>query len=163
MSTDTAGVEAMVPRFNYVKSAPDVFKAMTGVEAAIRSGGLDDGLLHLVKLRASQINGCAYCIDLHWKDARAGGETEMRLYALNAWRESPFYTPRERAALEWTEAMTLLDVGHVSEAAFAQVRAPFNDRELADLSWAIASINAWNRMAIAFRAVPGKYTPPARA
>src|SRR6185369_2629864 len=118
---------------------------------AVRASGLEPNLLHMVKLRASQINGCAYCIDMHWKDARAAGETEMRLYALNAWHESPFYTERERAALEWTDALTLVQQTHAPDAAYERARAQFNDRELADLTWAIAAINAWNRMGIGFR------------
>ena len=113
----------------------------------------------MVKLRASQINGCAYCIDMHWKDARAVGESEQRLYGLAAWEESPYYTDRERAALAWTEALTNLADGHVSDAAYDAVRAQFAEKEVADLTWAVAAINAWNRVAIASRAEPGKYTP----
>ena len=112
-----------------------------------------------MKLRASQINGCAYCIDMHSKDARAAGETEQRLYLLDAWREAPFYTDRERAAFAWTEAVTKVTEGHVPDAVFEEVREQFNDKELADLTMAIAAINAWNRMAISFRALPGGYQP----
>jgi AhpD family alkylhydroperoxidase len=134
---------------------------MLGLERSIHASGLEPALLHLLKLRASQINGCAYCIDMHWKDARAGGESEMRLYALDAWRESPFYNEREQAALEWTEALTLVAETHAPDETFARVRAQFDDKQLADLTWAIAAINAWNRVAIGFRATPGAYKPPA--
>ena len=120
-------------------------------------GSLDHALLHMVKLGASQINGCAYCIDMHWKDARAAGETEQRLYGLDAWREAPYYTDRERAALEWTEALTNVTDGHVPDAVFESVRGHFSDKELVDLSWAVAAINAWNRIAIAFRSEAGLY------
>jgi len=151
----------MKTRMEYWKIAPGAFKAMSSLEAYLRESGLDKGLLHMVKLRASQINGCAYCIDMHWKDARAGGESEMRLYALDAWRESPFYNEREQAALEWTEALTLVADTHAPDESFARVRAQFDDKQLADLTWAIAAINAWNRVAIGFRATPGAYRPPA--
>jgi AhpD family alkylhydroperoxidase len=119
-------------------------------------------LLHLIKLRASQINGCAYCIDMHSKDARASGETEQRLYGLNAWQEAPYYTPRERAALEWTEALTNIAETHAHDAAYNAAREHFSDKELVDLSWAIAMINAWNRIAIGFRAKAGGYKPLAK-
>ena len=115
----------------------------------------------MVKLRASQMNGCAYCIDMHWKDARAAGESEQRLYGLDAWREAAYYTDRERAALEWTEALTNITDGHVPDAAYDAARGHFSDKELADLTWAIAGINAWNRVAIAFRSEAGLYTPAA--
>ncbi|HVW68937.1 MAG TPA: carboxymuconolactone decarboxylase family protein, partial [Steroidobacteraceae bacterium] len=118
-------------------------------------------LLHLIKLRASQINGCAYCIDMHSKDARAAGESEQRLYALDAWRETPFYTERERAALEWTEAVTLVTEGHVPDAVYDAVRKHFQGDDLVNLTLAITTINAWNRLSIAFRAVPGTYQPGA--
>jgi AhpD family alkylhydroperoxidase len=113
----------------------------------------------MVKLRASQINGCAYCIDMHWKDARAAGETEQRLYGLDAWAESPYYTDRERAALAWTEAVTNLHDGHVADTVYQRVRSQFDERELADLTWAVATINAWNRVLVAARAEAGGYTP----
>lgn len=147
---------------NYVKASPDAFKAMMGVETYLHSCGLEPALLHILKLRSSQINGCAYCIDMHWKDSRAAGEPEHRLYALDAWRESPFYTERERAALAWCDALTRISETHAPDEVFAKVREHFDDKSLADLTWAIAAINAWNRMAIAFRAVPGKYQPPKR-
>lgn len=149
----------MTQRLDYIKASPGGFKALMGLEQHLKSH-VDAGLLHLVKLRASQINGCAYCIDMHWKDARAGGESEQRLYALDAWEESPFYTERERAALRWTEALTNIREGHAPDAAFEEARGAFNDQELADLTWAIAAINAWNRVAIGFRSKPGVYQPP---
>lgn len=143
----------MSQRLDYVKASPEGFKAMLGVEGHVK-GSVEKVLLHLVKLRASQINGCAFCIDMHWREARADGETEQRLYSLDAWREAPFYSEKERAALEWTEALTLVASTHAPDGAFAAARAQFGDKELADLSWAIAAINAWNRIAIGFRAVP---------
>jgi AhpD family alkylhydroperoxidase len=149
----------MKPRINLMV-APDAYKAMSGLEGYLKkSAGIDHKLLHMVKLRASQMNGCAYCIDMHWKDARALGETEQRLYGLDAWQESPYYTDRERAAFAWTEAVTNLHDGHVSDAVYDQARSHFSEKELADLTWLIAAINAWNRVAIATRAEPGKYTP----
>ena len=113
----------------------------------------------MIKLRASQVNGCAYCIDMHWKDLRAIGESEQRLYGLDAWRESPYYSDRERAALAWTEAVTLITEGHVPDAVYQEVRPHFSDKELADLTLAVATINAWNRLAIASRTEAGKYQP----
>jgi len=145
------------------KVSPGAYRAMLGLETYLAQCGLESGLLHLLKLRASQMNGCAYCIDMHWKDARAGGETEQRLYGLDAWNESPYYTGRERAALAWTEAVTRVSVDHVPDAVFEEVRAHFTDKELADLTLAVASINAWNRLAIALRAEPGYYHPKAQA
>ena len=122
--------------------------------------GLDARLQNLIKLRASQINGCAYCIDMHWKDLRAAGETEQRLYGLDAWEESPYYTDRERAVLAWTEAVTNVREGHVPDAVYEEVRKFFNEKEVADLTLCVASINTWNRMNIAARTVPGSYQPP---
>ncbi len=151
----------MKPRMEYWKVAPGAFKAMSSLEAYLRDSGLEPGLLELIKLRASQINGCAYCIDMHWKDARAAGESEQRLYGLDAWREASYYTDRERAALEWTEALTDITNGHVRDAVYDAVRGHFSDKELADLAWAVAAINAWNRVAIAFRSEAGKYKPAA--
>jgi AhpD family alkylhydroperoxidase len=147
-------------RFDYQKAAPGVYKAMGGLELYLRSCGIEHPLLHLVKLRASQINGCAYCIDMHSKDLRAAGDSEQRLYSLDAWRECPYYTERERAALAWTEAVTLVSTGHVADAVYESVRAQFSEKELADLTLAIATINAWNRLAIASRTLPGTYEPP---
>jgi AhpD family alkylhydroperoxidase len=139
------------------KAAPEAYQAMSSVDDYIRGAGLDEPLLHLVKMRASQLNGCAYCIDMHWKDARAFGETEQRLYGLDAWRDAPYYTERERAALEWTESLTNITDGHVPDTVWDAVRGHFTDKELADLSWAVAVINAWNRVAIAFRSEAGRY------
>ena len=133
--------------------------ALRGLEAYTKQCGLERSLLELVKTRASQINGCAYCIDMHTKDARAAGESEQRLYALNAWRETPFFTDRERAALEWTEAITLIADGHAPDDVFFRVRQFFGEEELVNLTLAIVAINVWNRLAIAFRSVPGSYKP----
>jgi AhpD family alkylhydroperoxidase len=127
-----------------------------------KSSKLELSLIELVKMRASQINGCAYCIDMHSKDARAEGESEHRLYALSAWRETPFFTDRERAALAWTEAVTLVADGHVPDEVYDEVRPQFSDEELVNLTMAVVTINGWNRLAVAFRAVPGAYRPPAR-
>ncbi len=135
----------MKPRFNGFKTAPGAYKAMLGLEQYLHQSGLEESLLHLIKLRASQLNGCAYCIDMHWKDP---------------WRECPFYTDRERAALAWTEAVTLITDGHVPDAVYDEVRPHFSEKEIADLTFAIATINAWNRLSIASRAVPGTYEPP---
>jgi AhpD family alkylhydroperoxidase len=149
----------METRFDGMKVAPGAYQAMYGLEQYLHGCGLEEKLLHLVKLRASQINGCAYCLDMHWKDLRAIGEQEQRLYSLDAWRECPYYTERERAALAWTEAVTLLTDGHVPDSVYEEVRPHFSDKELADLTLAVATINAWNRLAIASRAEPGKYQP----
>jgi AhpD family alkylhydroperoxidase len=136
-------------------------KAMLGLEAYLAKCGLEAHLLHLLKLRVSQINGCAYCIDMHWKDLKAGGETEQRLYMLDAWRESPFYSERERAALAWAEAVTLVTEGHVPDEVFEEARKQFSEAELANLTLAVVAINSWNRLNIAFRTVPGAYQPAA--
>lgn len=137
-------------------------KAMMALEDYIRSCGLESGLLHLIKTRASQINGCAFCIDMHTKDARAEGETEQRLYALSAWRETPFFTKRERAALEWTETVTLLAQTHVPDEIYARARDEFSEEELANLTMAIITINGWNRIAVSFRTDVGGYQPAGR-
>jgi AhpD family alkylhydroperoxidase len=147
----------MEQRFNYFKAAPDAYKAMSGLEAYLHGCGLEQGLLHLVKLRASQINGCAFCLDMHWKDLRAIGEEEQRLYSLDAWRECPWYSDRERAALAWTEGLTLITQGHVPDAVYEEARKQFNEKELTDLSIAVTTINAWNRLSIAARTTPGTY------
>jgi AhpD family alkylhydroperoxidase len=149
----------MEARFNYAKAAPGAFKAMLGLVQYLHECGLEKSLLTLIDLRASQINGCAYCLDMHWKDLRADGETEQRLYSLDAWRESPFYSDRERAALEWTEALTLLTNGHVPDEVYEQVRQHFNEKELSDLTLAVVTINGWNRLNISARTVPGDYQP----
>jgi AhpD family alkylhydroperoxidase len=153
----------MKPRLNYSRSAPGVYDAMDSLDQYLGGCGLEESLLHLVRLRASQINGCAYCLDMHWKDLRALGETEQRLYALDAWRESPFYSEREQAALAWTEAVTRITEGHVPEELHTSVRRYLSEKELADLTLAVATINAWNRLSIAGRLVPGTYQPAAPA
>jgi AhpD family alkylhydroperoxidase len=149
----------MDSRIEYGKAAPGVLKAMWGIEQYVKKSGLEPSLLELVKMRASQINGCAFCLDMHSKDARAQGESEQRLYLLNAWRESPFYTDRERAALEWTEAVTFIANDHVPDDVYECVRRQFGEEELVDLTMAVVAINGWNRLAISFRAVPGAYQP----
>ncbi len=149
----------MQPRLRYPTLAPNGFRAMSGLEEYVHSSGLEPGLLELVKLRCSQINGCAYCIDMHTKDARVRGETEQRLYALNAWRETPFYSDRERAALEWAETVTRVSETHVPDDVFERVRKYFSEKELVDLTFAVIAINGWNRLAISFRSVPGTYQP----
>ncbi|HST28363.1 MAG TPA: carboxymuconolactone decarboxylase family protein [Rudaea sp.] len=152
----------MTQRINYLVASPDGFNAMRQLQAHIDNCGLEHTLLELVKMRASQINGCAYCLDMHSKDARAAGETEQRLYVLNAWREAPFYTAREHAALAWTEALTKIADGEVADALYDEARKQFSDKELVDLSLAIIAINGWNRLAIPFRSEPGHYQPPKR-
>ena len=150
----------MEARINYVKVAPGAYEAMLGLEKYLHQCGLEEPLIHLLKLRASQINGCAYCLDMHWKDLRAIGENEQKLYSLDAWRESPIYTDRERAALAWTEAVTLLVASsHVPQEIYEYARTQFSEKELSDLTIAIATIIAWNRISIASRAVPGIYQP----
>lgn len=134
-----------------LNASPGAYAAVSGVEAYIQRCGLEPSLIELVKMRASQINGCAFCLDMHSKDARRRGETEQRLYLLNAWRESPAYTDRERAALAWTEALTLIAETHAPDDAYEQVRAQFDEKELVDLSTLIGLINLWNRLAIGFR------------
>jgi AhpD family alkylhydroperoxidase len=146
-------------RLDYAKVAPGVYDAMRGLEDYLYHCGLETPLIHLVKFRASQINGCAYCLDMHSKDLRAIGETEERLYSLDAWRECPYYTERERAALAWTEAVTLIAQDRVPDAVYEEVRPHLNEKELADLTLAVATINAWNRLCIAGRVEPGHYRP----
>ena len=149
----------MEQRLNYIKAFPEGYQAMSQLERAVRQSGLEASLLELVKTRASQLNGCAFCIDMHTKDARAKGETDQRLYALSAWREAPFFTARERAALAWTEAVTNIQQGHASDEAYAEMRKEFDEAEAAKLTWAIGAINVWNRVAISFRPEVGKYQP----
>jgi len=153
----------MQARLDIQKIDPQAYRAMAGIETYVRNSGLEHSLLHLLKMRASQINGCAYCLDMHSKDARALGETEQRLYALNAWRETPFYTDRERAALAWTEALTLIGETHAPDDVFEEARRHFSEAELVTLTMAIVAINGWNRLAIGFRMPPGLYQPKARA
>ena len=152
----------MQPRIDFRQTAPGAMQALLTFQAYVNNSGLSKSLLELVKIRASQINACAYCLDMHTKDARANGESEQRIYALNAWRETPFFNDRERAALAWTESLTLLTEGHVSDGVFEEVRRHFSDEEVVNLSMAVVAINSWNRLLTAFRAVPGEYQPAPR-
>ncbi|HET7396037.1 MAG TPA: carboxymuconolactone decarboxylase family protein [Gammaproteobacteria bacterium] len=149
----------MQTRLNFTQASPEAYKVMANLEAQVRQSGLATSLLELVRMRASQINGCAYCLDMHSKDARAAGETEQRLYALSAWRETPFFDARERAALEWTEAVTLIADQHVPDEIYERVRREFSEQELVNLTLAVIAINSWNRMAISFRSQAGTYKP----
>lgn len=154
--------ESMKARLDSMKASQGAYGAMLALEGWVRkSSKLEPSLLELVKMRASQINACAYCIDMHSKDARAHGETEQRLYALSAWRETPFFTDRERAALAWTEAVTLISSTQVPDDIYEEARQRFSEEELVNLTMAIVTINGWNRLAISFRAVPGEYQPAA--
>ena len=150
-------------RFDYIRAAAGGYQAMLGLEKFLHGCGLEESLIHLLKLRVSQINGCAFCIDMHWKDLRALGVTEQRLYSLDAWHECPFYSERERAALLWAEAVTNLAAGHVSDEVHDQVRAHFDEQGLANPTFVVATINAWNRLAIAARSTPGTYQPVKRS
>ena len=147
----------MQARIDLMHVNPGVMQAMLGLERQVRQAGFDHKLLDLVRMRASQINGCAYCLDMHSKDARANGETEQRLYGLSAWRETPYYSERERAALEWTEAVTLVSEGHITDDVYERVREQFSEDELVYLSLAVVAINGWNRLNVAARTVPGDY------
>jgi len=147
------------PRLNYKEASPEGVRAMYQLEHVIRTSNLERSLIELVKIRASQLNGCAFCIDMHTKDARSIGETEQRIYALNAWEETPFFTERERAALAWTEALTNIQKGHAPDEVYQEVAAHFGESDLMSLTLAITTINAWNRIAIATRMVPGSYQP----
>jgi len=149
----------MKPRFDGAKVAPGIYEAMIGLSSYLRKSGLDENLVNLVCLRASQMNGCAYCIDMHWKDLVAAGESEQRLYGLDAWQESPYYSDRERAALIWTESVTNVQNGHVPDEVYESARKIFTEKELADLTLAAVAINGWNRLNIAARTVPGTYQP----
>jgi AhpD family alkylhydroperoxidase len=149
----------MEPRSDYSKYAQDTQKSLYALEKYISTSGLDHHLIHLLKMRASQINGCAFCIDMHSKDARAIGETEQRLYELDAWRETPFFNDKERAALAWTEAVTLVSQTHVPDEVFAEVKKHFSDKEIVDLTLIAGMINMWNRICISLRVVPGTYQP----
>jgi AhpD family alkylhydroperoxidase len=150
----------MESRLKVEKSSTEAYRAMLGVEKILANSSLEKSVRELVKLRVSQINGCAYCIDMHWKDARASGESEQRLYGLPAWRESPYYSERERAGLLLAEELTLIANRPVPEAVYERVREQLNDQEMGDLVWVIAAINAWNRVSIGFGSVPGNYQPP---
>ena len=149
----------MEPRIDYNKISPEAYKAMVQLESVVRRSGIDQKLLELIKIRASQMNGCAYCLDMHSKDARHHGETEQRIYTLDAWRETPFFSDKERAALAWTEALTNIQQGHAPDAVFQEVSRQFSEAEIINLTLAITLINTWNRIAIGFRAVPGSYQP----
>ena len=150
----------MEARIDYLKVNRGLYHAMLGLEQYLHQCSLEQPLLNLIKLRSSQLNGCAYCIDMHWKDLRSTGEPEQRLYGLDAWEESPYYSDRERAALAWTEAVTNIQDGHAPDDVYDQVRKQFTEAELADLTFAIATINSWNRLSIAARTVPGAYQTP---
>jgi AhpD family alkylhydroperoxidase len=153
----------MHTRIDFLKVSPAAMKTMLDMEAYLAKSSMERPLLHLIKMRVSQINGCAYCLDMHSKDARSEGETEQRLYALDAWREAPFYSARERAALAWAESLTLVAQSHAPDAEFEAARAEFSEPELVDLSLAVVAINGWNRLSIGFRAQAGNYRPPATA
>jgi AhpD family alkylhydroperoxidase len=147
----------MKPRLDYSKTAPRALRGMLELEKYVHGSGLERSLYELVKTRASQINGCAYCLDMHTKDARKAGESEQRLYTLSAWRETPFYTKRERAALAWTEALTLISENDVSDSLYKATLEYFSEEEIVALTMAIIAINGWNRLAISFRTPPGSY------
>jgi len=149
----------MTSRLEYSRVAPEAHRAVMGLEHYVRDCGLEHSLLELVKIRASQINGCGYCLDMHTKDARAAGEKEQRIYVLSTWREAPFYTPRERAALEWTEVVTEMGRHGVTEDVYQRTREHFTDKELVDLTMAVVTINTWNRLAISFSSEVGSYRP----
>jgi AhpD family alkylhydroperoxidase len=149
----------MESRMNYQEIGRGILQVMYGMERYIRECGLDSKLVHLMKVRASQMNGCAYCLDMHWKDAVADGEKEQRLYSLEAWRETPYYTDRERAALAWVESITFISSNHVPDELYEDVRKHFNEQELANLTFVAATINTWNRLVISARVVPGTYEP----
>ena len=149
----------MTERLRYPHAAPDAYRAMLAMEQYVASAGLEPSLVELVKLRASYLNGCAYCVDMHTKDARAAGESEQRLYAVPVWRETPFFTARERAALEWTEAVTTLGREGVPDAVYEAARAQFDEATLVRLTMAVITINGWNRLAVAFRGEVGGYQP----
>ncbi|HZP37232.1 MAG TPA: carboxymuconolactone decarboxylase family protein [Methylomirabilota bacterium] len=153
----------MQARLDLAKAPAGAYQAMAAIDGYVKKSGFDPKLLHLVRMRASQINGCAYCLDMHSKDARAEGETEQRLYALNAWRETPFFSERERAALAWTEALTLVNETHAPDDVYEELRKHFSTDEQVLLTMAIVAINGWNRVAIGFRAVPGTYQPAGAA
>jgi AhpD family alkylhydroperoxidase len=157
-SSETAEFE----RINFKRVVPAAYRAMLALESYVHHSGLEASLLELVKMRASQINGCAFCLDMHSKDARAAGETEQRLYLLNAWREAPFYSERERAALAWTEALTLVSETHAPDDIYEAARQQFSEEELVNLTMAVVAINGWNRLEVGFRGVAGSYQPASR-
>jgi AhpD family alkylhydroperoxidase len=153
----------MLPqRIHYSRVAPLAAAAMQQLEQYVRQSGLEHSLLELIKTRASVINGCAYCVDMHTKDARAEGETEQRLYALPVWPETPFFTDRERAALAWTDAVTRISDGPVPDAVYDEARQFFDEKELVDLTMAVIAINGWNRLSVSFRTPAGSYQRESR-
>ena len=158
-SADRVPMEPGTTRLDYARVSPEAVRVQRALEGYVQTSGLEPSLIHLVYLRASQINGCAFCVDKHSKDARRAGETEERLYAVAVWRETPFFSQRERAALAWTETVTLLAQTHVPDDAYADVRQHFNANELVALTMAIVTINGWNRIAVSFRKPVGGYTP----
>ena len=149
----------MQPRIDLYRLSPEGYKALLGLENYLSKSTVEKKLLHLIKLRVSQINGCAFCLDMHWKDLKVEGETEQRMYSLDAWRETSYYTDRERAALAWAEAVTNITDGHAPDEVFEEARQYFSEQEMADLTLAVTAINSWNRVSIAFRVVPGTYQP----
>ena len=149
----------MTPRINYIKASPDAYQAMLKLETYTRECGLEDSLRELVKLRASIVNGCAFCVDMHWKDAKAAGESDERLYGLTAWHEAPYYTERERAALAWTDSLTRIADTHAPDDVYEQAKQQFSEKELVNLTLLVVTINGWNRIAIGFRSEAGKYVP----
>lgn len=153
----------MQPRIDLMKYAKEPYKHLADLEKYLTGSSLGEKLIHLVKMRASQINGCAYCLDMHSIDARAAGETEQRLYTLDAWHETPFFTDRERAALAWTEAVTNISQTHAPDSVYEDLKKYFNEKEIVDLTLAVGMINLWNRLAISMRSLPDHYKPSARA
>ena len=152
----------MKARLDYARKSPAGYRAYLALNRFVEECGIEHSLLELIKIRASQINGCAFCLDMHTIDARAAGETEQRLYLLEAWREAPFYSGRERAALAWAEAVTLVSQTRVPDDVYAEARRHFSEKELVNLTWAVVTINGWNRVAIAFRALPGRHQARSR-
>ncbi len=150
----------MKPRIDLYKLSPAGYKTLLGMEQYLSQSSVEKHLLHLLKLRISQMNGCAFCIDMHWKDLKAAGETDQRMYSLDAWRETSYYSERERAAFAWAEAVTDVREGHVPDAVYEATRQQFSEQEIADLTLAVVAINGWNRVSIAFRVVPGTYQAP---
>jgi AhpD family alkylhydroperoxidase len=151
----TSQAKAPVPRLNYAAQSPELFKKLADLSTAIRKGSIEASIIHLVEIRASQLNGCSFCLDMHVKEAKIHGERELRLHHIATWHESPLFEPRERAALAWTEALTKLPEGGVPDDLYEYVRSQLSDKELADLTFVVMTINAWNRAGVAFRSVPG--------
>ena len=149
----------MEARIDFPRLSPEAYRAVLGLEHYLSKSNVEAKLLHLIKLRVSQINGCAFCLDMHWKDLRIEGESEQRMYSLDAWRETSYYTDRERAALAWAEAVTNITDGHVPDEVFEEASQYFSEQELTDLTLAVTTINTWNRISIAFRVVQGTYQP----